>query len=253
MLTIDLNCDLGESFGQYELGKDEEIIKYVSSVNIACGFHAADPVVINKTVKYALDHGVGLGAHPSYPDLVGFGRRPMEVSFEEAKMDVIYQVGAVKAFAEAHGGKLQHVKPHGALYNKSASDSVIARAIAEAVYAVDKDLIVMGLIGGELIKAAKEIGLRTAGEAFADRAYNNEGQLVDRREENSVITDVDQALAQMLSIAKDRQVKTIDGKMIPLEADSICVHGDNAETIRLVQQIREALKIANVTVQSFAK
>src|SRR5699024_10430742 len=226
MVTIDLNADLGESFGSYKLGNDEEIIKYVSSVNIACGFHAADPVVINQTVKYALENNVRIGAHPSYPDLVGFGRRYMDISFEEAKTNTIYQVGAVKAFVEAHGGKLQHVKPHGALYNKCATDRTIAQAVAEGVYAVDKDIILMGLVGGELIQAGKDIGLQTAGEAFADRAYHADGTLVDRREEGSVITDADQAVEQILRLVKHKKVITKDGSEIPLEADSICVHGD---------------------------
>jgi len=177
VITVDINSDLGESFGRYKIGNDELVIQQVTSVNIACGFHAGDPLVMEKTVRFALENGVAVGAHPGFPDLMGFGRRKMSISPEEAGAYIIYQVGALNGFMKALGGKMQHVKPHGAFYNMAAADYRLARAIAEGIYAVDSDLIIMGLAGSQLIKAGQDVGLRTASEVFADRAYTIEGTL----------------------------------------------------------------------------
>lgn len=250
LFTIDLNSDLGESFGQYTIGNDDEVLKYVTSANIACGFHAGDPQVMEKTVKKALEYDVAIGAHPGFPDLRGFGRRVMDISYSEAKTYVIYQVGALDAFVKVLGGKMQHVKPHGALYNMATENSQLAQAIAAGVYSVNPDLILMGLSGGELIKAGKEIGLQTASEVFADRTYTNEGTLVNRSVEGSVIYDKQQATSQILNIVKNGSVTAIDGTEIEMEAHSICVHGDNEEAVALVQYLRSALIEAGISIQS---
>jgi len=250
LFTIDLNSDLGESYGQYVVGNDEEVLKYVTSVNIACGFHAGDPQVMEKTVEKAFKNNVAVGAHPGFPDLRGFGRRPMIISPEEAKSYVIYQISALNGFIKALGGKMQHVKPHGAFYNMAATDITLARAIAEGVYAVDSDLILMGLAGGELVKAGKEIGLKTASEVFADRTYTNEGTLVSRAEKGAVIHEKEQAASQILNIIQNGKVKAIDGSLIEMEADSICVHGDNQEAVELVKHLRTSLLNSNVDIQS---
>lgn len=248
-----MNSDLGESYGQYVIGNDEEVLKYVTSVNVACGFHAGDPYVMEKTVEKALENNVAVGAHPGFPDVRGFGRRPMAISPEDARADVIYQISALNGFMKAAGGKLQHVKPHGAFYNMAAIDYTIARAIAEAVYDVDSDLILMGLAGGELVKAGKEVGLKTASEVFADRTYTSEGILVNRKEKGAVIHDKHQAASQILHIIQNGKVKAVDGTEVEIEADSICVHGDNDEAVELVKHLRTTLLDADVTIRSLTK
>lgn len=253
MLTVDLNSDLGESFGAYTIGNDDEVLQHVTSVNIACGFHAGDPQVMGKTVEKALENNVAIGAHPGFPDLLGFGRRPMAITPEEAKAYTIYQVSALNGFVKALGGKMQHVKPHGAFYNIAAVDYKIARAIAEGVFSVSSDLILMGLAGGELITSGKEVGLQTASEVFADRTYTKEGTLVSRNIEGAVIHDKDQAATQIVNMILNGKVKTIDGEEVELKADSICVHGDNYEAVTLVKHLKKSLLNANVTVQSLAK
>lgn len=245
---VDLNCDMGESFGAYKLGLDEEAIKYISSANIACGFHAGDPQVMARTVDLALAHGVALGAHPAYPDLPGFGRRKMETTPEEIKNYIIYQVGALQAFAHSRGAKLQHVKPHGALYNTAAADKKIARALAEAVYSLDKNLIFMVLAGSEMEKAAREVGLRYACEVFADRNYNCDGTLVCRSRPGSVITDSAAAATRMVEIITTGKIKAIDGATFPVQADSICVHGDTPGAIEHMVNLRRVLKEAGIEV-----
>ncbi|MFO1442364.1 LamB/YcsF family protein [Bacillus sp. Bva_UNVM-123] len=252
-MKIDLNCDLGESFGHFKIGNDDVVIQYVTSVNIACGFHAGDPLVMEKTVKMALENNVEIGAHPGFPDLMGFGRRNMVVSPSEAKAYVIYQISALNGFVKAQGGKMQHVKPHGAFYNMAAKDYHLARAIAEGVYAVDSDLILMGLAGGELIRAGKDVGLRTASEVFSDRAYNLEGTLAPRGIKGAVIHDIDAAVNQVQNMVLNGKVATIEGGEVELQADSICVHGDNDEAVELVKQIRNSLKEANVEVKALSK
>lgn len=241
MLNVDLNCDLGESFGNYVIGNDEKVLDYVTSVNIACGFHAGDPVVMERTVKMAIEKGVAIGAHPGYPDLMGFGRRNISISNEEARAYMIYQIGALKTFVESHGGRLQHVKPHGALYNTAAKDYQLAKILAEAVYDIDKNLIFMGLSNSELIRAAKDVGLRVANEVFADRAYNDDGSLVSRKLEGSVIHDTEICVTRVLDMIKKGTVKSIDGTDIEIKANSICVHGDNSMAIEFARNLRKKL------------
>ncbi|WP_366923040.1 LamB/YcsF family protein [Metallumcola ferriviriculae] len=248
MNRVDLNSDIGESFGNYKIGNDEVVLRYVTSVNIACGFHAGDPQVMEFTVKKALENNVAVGAHPGFPDLMGFGRRNMVISPEEAKAYIIYQVGALNGFVRAYGGKLQHVKPHGALYNMAARDYTLARAIAEGVYLVDCELILMGLSGSQLIKAGQEVGLQTASEVFADRAYTAEGTLVPRGTEGAVIHNKTVAASRVLRMIQAGKVTTLDGKTIDIKADSICVHGDNQEAVALVEHIKKVFQDAGVKV-----
>lgn len=249
-MVIDLNSDLGESFGAYTLGHDEEILQVVSSANIACGFHAGDPLVMQRTVALARQHGVAVGAHPGLPDLVGFGRRKMAVSPEEAYSIVLYQVGALEAFVSAQGLKLHHVKPHGALYNMAAKDRVLSDAIAAAVYDADKNLILYGLAGSELIKAGKAKGLKTASEVFADRSYQEDGSLTPRSQPGALLEDEEEAVAQALAMAGEGQARTASGKLIPVKADTICVHGDGAKALAFAKRIRAALETAGIKVGS---
>ena len=248
MYRVDLNSDLGESFGRYTLGMDDKIIPLITSANVACGYHASDPVVMEKTVSMAREAGIRVGAHPGFPDLMGFGRRNMAVSPAEAKAYVMYQLGALEGFCRAKGVKLQHVKPHGALYNMAAKDYELSRAICEAIYEFDKNLIVLALSGGELARAAKDMGLRTALEVFADRAYEEDGTLVNRRKDGAMITDEDEAIARVVRMVKEKKVTTITGKDIPIQADSVCVHGDGAKALAFVERIRKALTEEGVEI-----
>lgn len=247
---VDLNSDLGESFGAYKIGLDEEVLKYVSSANIACGWHAGDPIVMRKTVEAAYKNGVGIGAHPGFPDIMGFGRRNMAVSPEEAKQYTIYQLGALCGFAKAVGAKIQHVKPHGAMYNMAAKDSKLAMAIIEGIWEVDRDLIVLGLAGSEMINAAKERGLKVANEVFADRAYNSDGTLVARSLPGSMIHDKKIAISRVIRMVTEGKVTAINGEDIDIKADSICVHGDNPEAIEFVRLIKEELLKSGVEIKS---
>ena len=241
MVKIDLNCDLGESFGAYTIGMDDKVIPLISSCNIACGYHASDPLVMQKTVAMAAGAGIGIGAHPGYPDLMGFGRRNMTVSPAEAAAYVTYQLGALYAFAKAAGVPLQHVKPHGALYNMAGKDYKLALAIAKAVQAFDPSLILMGLAGSESVRAAQDIGLPVAREVFADRAYMPDGSLVPRSREGAVIHDEKVAISRVVRMVKEHKVTAIDGTDIEIVPDSICVHGDNEKALTFVTQIRSAL------------
>ena len=250
MYRVDLNSDLGESFGRYTLGMDDKIIPLITSANVACGYHASDPVVMEKTVSIAREAGIRVGAHPGFPDLMGFGRRNMAVSPAEAKAYVMYQLGALEGFCRAKGVKLQHVKPHGALYNMAAKDYELSRAICEAIYEFDKNLIVLALSGGELARAAKDMGLRTALEVFADRAYEEDGTLVNRRKDGAMITDEDEAIARVVRMVKEKKVTAITGKDIPIQADSVCVHGDGAKALAFVERIRKALTEEGVEICS---
>ena len=250
MYKVDLNSDIGESFGDYKIGLDEEVVKHISSANIACGWHAGDPMVMAKTVKLAIKENVAIGAHPGYQDVMGFGRREMKITKEEAKNYVKYQIGALWAFAESNGVKLQHVKPHGGLYNMAANDAELASAIAEAVYEVDKDLILVGLANSELTKAGKKIGLKVANEVFADRAYNPDGSLVSRKKEGSMIHDTNLAISRVLRMVKEGKVETITGEDIDIQADSICVHGDNPKAVDFVNEIRETMEREGISVMS---
>lgn len=241
MYHVDLNSDLGESFGNYTIGMDEEILKYVSSANVACGWHAGDPMVMEETVALAKKYGVAVGAHPGFPDLMGFGRRNMAVTPAEAKAYIKYQVGALYAFTSSQGVKIQHVKPHGALYNMAAVDEELAVAICEAVYEVDKDIILMGLANSKMIDAAVKVGLKAASEVFADRAYNDDGTLVSRKLEGAVIKDKELAIKRVVRMVKEGKVESINGNHIEIKADSICVHGDNPKALEFVKNIRETL------------
>lgn len=253
MFRVDLNSDLGESYGRYTIGMDERIIPLVTSANVACGYHASDPVVMQRTVREAKKAGIGVGAHPGFPDLMGFGRRNMAVTPEEAKAYVKYQLGALQAFAKAHGVKLQHVKPHGALYNMAAVDEKLAKAMCEAVYEVDKDIIFMGLAGSKMITAAEEVGLKAASEVFADRAYNDDGTLVSRKLPGAVIKDKELAIKRVVRMVKEGKVESINGKDIDIKADSICVHGDNPKALEFVKNIRETLEKEGVTISSLMR
>ena len=247
-MKMDLNCDMGESFGIYKLGMDEEVIQYVTSVNIACGWHGGDPSVMRKTLQLAKERGVGAGAHPGYPDLVGFGRRNMDCTPEEIKDYVIYQIGALEAFARALGTKLEHVKAHGSLYNTAVEDERIARAIAEAIASVDENLICMALGGakGAMVReAGKRVGLRVAFEGFADRAYTPQGALVPRRQAGAVIKDPEVVAQRALMMVKGKVV-AVDGSEIPLEIHTLCVHGDTPGAVNLTKLLRERLRAAGV-------
>lgn len=250
-MKVDLNADLGESFGNYTCGMDEEVISYISSANVACGFHASDPLVMSKTVKLAKKSGVSIGAHPGYPDLVGFGRRNMDVKPEEVKAMIQYQVGALQAFCTANGCKLNHVKPHGAMYNMAAKDEKLAHAIAEGIYEVDFELTLLGLANSFLISAAKETGLKAANEVFADRAYNSDGTLVKRGLEGAVITDENIAISRVLQMVKKGTVVAIDGKEIEVCADSVCLHGDGKKAVLFAKELREHLEAEGVEVVHF--
>lgn len=251
MYKVDLNCDLGESFGNYKIGVDEEILPFVTSANIACGFHAGDPTVMHKTVKLAIKNEVSIGAHPGLPDLVGFGRRNMNISKEDTYDMVVYQVGALNAFVKAEGGRLQHVKPHGALYNMAAKNYILAKAIAEAVYNVDPELILFGLSGSELIRAGEDIGIRTASEVFADRTYQKDGSLTPRTEENAIIKDEENAINQVIKMVKEGTVLCQQGFDIPIKADTICLHGDGEHALAFAKEINKKLKTFNINVQNF--
>ncbi len=243
---IDLNCDMGESFGMYKMGLDEQVIKHVSSANIACGFHAGDPTWMRRTVRLAEENGVAVGAHPSFPDLVGFGRRNMSLSPEEVRDDMVYQIGALRAFTRDQ--KLQHVKPHGALYNQAVGDEGLARAICEAVLEVDPEMAMVALAGSPWVAIAEEMGLRVAREAFADRALNPDGTLVSRSLPGAVIEDVDEVVQRGLGLVADGATKAISGEMVEVQADSLCLHGDTAGAVEMAAALRKELEGAGVEV-----
>jgi len=248
MTTIDLNCDMGESFGAWTMGQDAEVLAHVSSANIACGFHAGDPQTMRRTVAAAVAHGVAIGAHPSLPDLVGFGRREMRVSADETYGLTLYQIGALAAIARAAGARLSHVKPHGALYNMAAKDRALADAIASAVGDFDRDLILVGLAGSELPRAGEHAGLAVAHEAFADRRYQSDGSLTPRSEPGAVIGDADAAVAQAIAIATRGEASTRSGDNVRIRADTICVHGDRADAALFARRLRESLERAGVRI-----
>ncbi len=244
---IDLNCDMGESFGPYKLGFDEQVIKYITSANVAAGFHAGDPLWMAYTVELAEKHGVGIGSQPSYPDLLGFGRRNMSCSPEEVKNYVKYQTGALTAFVTE--GKLQHVKAHGALYNTAVSDPLIAEAIAEAILEIDPDLIMLILAGSQGEKAIKKTGVRIARECFADRALNPDGTLVSRSIPGSVIHNVEEVVERSVRMVTEGTVIAIDGSIIDLEPDTICLHGDTPGAEKIAEAIVKGFNKANVDVR----
>lgn len=253
MAKIDLNCDLGESFGAYTIGMDAQVIPLISSCNIACGFHASDPEVMQKTVAMAKEAGIGIGAHPGFPDLMGFGRRNLHVTPAEAGAYVTYQLGALYAFAKSAGAVIQHVKPHGALYNMAGKDYALALAIAKAVQAFDPALILLGLSGSESVRAAQDIGLPVAREVFADRAYMPDGSLMPRTMEGAVIHDEALAIRRVIRMVKEHKVTACDGNDIEIVPDSICVHGDNVKALAFVTQIRSALEAEGIGIAPLAK
>lgn len=252
-MRVDLNCDLGESFGRYNLGEQEEILKYVTSANIACGFHAGDPTVMRETVELAIKNNVQIGAHPGLPDLNGFGRREMNITSQEAYDMVVYQIGALQGFLTAKGIKMQHVKPHGALYNMASVNRELAQAIASAVYDCSPHLLLYGLASSELTKAGERIGLSTVHEVFADRTYQQDGKLTSRKQPNALITDEQQAIAQIIQMVKEGQVTTVQKNIVPLRADSICIHGDSAHAVAFAKRTKESLLMQGVEVMAFIK
>lgn len=252
MKHIDLNCDMGESFGAYTLGMDEAVIRYISSANIACGWHAGDAQVMGRTVKAAKAHGVGVGAHPGYPDLMGFGRRHMDCTPEAIRNYVIYQIGALQAFCAACGTRLRHVKPHGALYLTAVENEAVARAVAEAVVSVDPDLLYVALAGakGERMRAIGEAaGLNVVYEAFPDRAYTFDGTLVSRKKPDAVIHDPKHVAERALIMAAENKVVAEDGTVIPLEVHTLCVHGDTPSAVDLVRSIRDTLEAEGIDIR----
>lgn len=248
-MRVDLNSDVGESFGAYTIGQDPVLLPHITSANVACGFHAGDPGVMRATVAMARQHSVAVGAHPGFPDLVGFGRRDLHATPREVEDFVIYQIGALAAIAAAQGVRLQHVKPHGALFNMAVRDGALADAIARATAAVDRELLLFGLPGSELIRAGQRAGLRTASEVFADRAYEPDGTLVSRRKPGAVIHDPEAVVARVVRMAAERTVVAADSSIVRLEVDTICVHGDTPGAANLVARVRQALETAGVKVQ----
>lgn len=253
MYKVDLNSDLGESFGAYTIGMDEAVLAHVSSANVACGCHAGDPLVMDRTVAACKAAGVAVGAHPGFPDLMGFGRRNMACSPKEVKAYVQYQMGALLAFTAAHGVKLQHVKPHGALYNMAAKDLDLALAIAQGVAAVDRDVILLGLAGSRLLEAGRQTGLRVASEVFADRAYQADGSLVPRSQPGAVIHDREEAIARTVGMVTRGRVTAITGEEVAIDAHSICVHGDNPSAVEFVRDIRARLEAEGIAVAPIAQ
>ena len=250
-MTIDINCDMGEGFGPWPMGNDDALMQHITSANIACGFHAGDPLIMQKTVRLALEHGVAIGAHPGYPDLQGFGRRNMQLSPEEAYAMVLYQIGALRVIAGAAGGRLHHVKPHGALYNAAAKDRSLADAIARAVHAAGDDLLLYGLSGSALIEVGRAAGLRTCSEVFADRSYQADGSLTPRGQPGALIDNTEKAVAQALEMVRNQRVKSIDGQWVPLQADTICIHGDGPHAVEFARALYGAFEREGIRVLSF--
>lgn len=248
MTKIDLNCDLGESFGNYKIGNDDHVIPLITSANVACSFHAGDENVMLKTVQLAKEHGVSIGAHPGINDLQGFGRRNLDMTPDEVYNMMVYQIGALKAFCDIEDVRMNHVKPHGALYQMGARDHSIAQAIAQAIYDVDKDLYLVGLSNSILIEEAQKVGLNAASEVFADRRYEKDGQLVSRKKDGAVIEDTEEAIEQVVRMVSEGKVTAITGEEVDIEADTICVHGDGAHALEFVQQIRNKLSEVNVDI-----
>jgi UPF0271 protein len=250
MPEIDLNCDMGEGFGAYKMGDDLTLLEHVTSANVACGFHAGDPGTIARTVRAAVARGVAVGAHPSLPDLQGFGRRVMKVSEEEVHDMVVYQIGAVQAFAAAAGSRLRHVKIHGALYNMAVNDEALSRGICQAVKRVDAQLMLYALSGSVTERVARELGVPVACEAFADRSYQDDGTLTPRGKPGAMITDVEQSIAQVRRMIADGVVRSQSGKDVRLHADTICVHGDQPGAVDFARRLRAALQADGVHVRA---
>ena len=251
-MQIDLNCDMGEGFGIYDIGQDADVMPLISSANVACGFHASDPGTMHRTVRLAKKYDVAIGAHPSFPDRVGFGRREMSASPAEIRDDVMYQLGALLAFCMAEGVLLRHVKPHGALYNLAAKEIDVATAIAAAIRSVDPTLCLVGLCGSAMAAAAGEAGLTFAAEAFADRGYGKDGRLVSRKESGSVLGDPDAVAERVVRMVRDGKVTAVDGTDISIQPKTVCVHGDTPGAAMLLRAIRRRLKMEKIEVKSFS-
>ena len=252
MKQIDLNCDMGESFGAYSIGMDESVIKYITSANIACGWHAGDPLVMDQTVKMAQEIGVGIGAHPGYPDLIGFGRRNMDCTMAELRQYLIYQLGALDAFCRVNNTQLRHVKPHGALYLTAVEKEDVARTIAEAIVSFNPELLYVALAGEKgrmMSRIGEEVGLKVVYEAFPDRAYTSEGTLQSRRIPGAVIKEPQLVAERALRMAAEGKIVTVDGTTIEIEAHTLCVHGDNPTAVELVKTIRETLEAENIVLK----
>lgn len=250
MDSVDLNCDLGESFGAYRIGMDEAVIPLITSANVACGFHAGDPAVMHRTVRLCKRYGTAVGAHPGYPDLVGFGRRAMSVSPEQTADDLVYQIGALKAFCDLEEIPLHHVKLHGALYNQAAKDPTLAAAVCQAVRAVDPGLKLLAQGGTAMQAAAERSGIPFICEVFADRAYQPDGLLVPRGTEGAVITDENLAVSRVIRMIREHKVQALDGTDTPVRADSVCVHGDGEKALLFTRRIREALLAENIRIHA---
>jgi UPF0271 protein len=250
MKMIDLNCDMGEAFGNYTMPNDEKLMDYISSANIACGFHAGDPAVMQQTVALALKKGVAIGAHPGLPDLQGFGRREMMITPSEAYQLTLYQIGALSGFVKAAGSKLHHVKAHGALYNMAAKDTALAKAIVQAVYDFDPGLILYALAGSKMIDEAEKKGIVTASEVFADRSYQDDGLLTPRAADNALITNEEDAINQVLGFALNQEVNSINGNRIAVKAETVCLHGDGEHAVAFAKLIAERLKKEGIAIKA---
>ena len=250
-MFVDLNSDLGESYGSWKMGNDDQILPLVTSANIACGFHAGDPLGILNTVRKAVELGVIIGAHVSYPDLVGFGRRNMQLSRDELIADVLYQISALDGLAKVAGSKVHYVKPHGALYNTIAQDAVQASAVIDAIKMYNPELVLVALAGSNLVDQAREAGLTVVSEAFADRAYNSDGSLVSRRLDGAVLHDAAMVACRVVAMLKNGGVDSIDGVFTPIQADTICLHGDTAEALEMAMAIKTELQKHDIQVGSF--
>ena len=251
MTTMDLNSDLGESLGAWPMGDDAAMLEIVSSANVACGFHAGDPAGILQTLRAAAARGVVVGAHVAYPDLKGFGRRNMDVASADLVADVIYQIGALQGLAAAAGTCVRYVKPHGALYNTIAHDARQAHDVIAAIRAVNPQLALVALAGSPLVQWARDAGLRVVSEAFADRAYTPQGALVSRREKSEVLHDPEQIAQRMLRLAQEGVIEAVDGSVVRIEADSICVHGDSPDAVAIARQLRARLEAEGIAIASF--
>lgn len=249
--SIDINCDMGESFGRYTCGMDSDVLPLITTANIACGFHASDPVVMNRTVAAAAENHVRIGAHTGFPDLEGFGRRPMTLTSTQIQADTEYQIGALWAFARAYGIRVTHVKPHGALYNIAVKDERTAQAICDGIAAIDPSLILLAPAASEMTLCAHKDGLSTAGEVFADRAYMEDGSLVPRSMEGAMITDADEAARRVLRMIEEGTVTAITGNDIPVTADSVCIHGDSPSAVSFARRIVTALKKDGIEIRAF--
>ena len=252
-MFVDLNSDLGESFGSWTMGSDEQILPVVTSANIACGFHAGDPLGILNTLKHAVKLGVTIGAHVAYPDLVGFGRRNMDLSRDELIADVLYQISALDGLAKVAGSKVKYVKPHGALYNTIAKDQVQAQAVIDAIKMYNPELVLVALAGSNLVAQAKASGLKVVSEAFADRAYNSDGSLVSRRLEGAVLHDAECVAKRVVSMLQQGGVESIDGIFTPIQADTICLHGDTNGALEMSAAIKAELLKNNIQIRPFCE